>query len=236
MRAILLALVLALVPLGAAAGDIKGPESVQVEVGRLGLVALTIDTDEYDCQIVGDPLVAEGFLEMTRDPKAIRYRILGYRPGTVHVVVASAKGGKLLPLFKTAVIVGGGGPPPPPPPPPVPPVSDLAKRLSDAAAADGYTKDNLRSLGDSYKVAAEYARTADVTTGSELQAKIIGILTVRPNKPAPKTVATICNGVTVELDNVLPPSSPNKTLTDAMRKQVGAILDKVGTACLEAAQ
>src|SRR5688572_8229350 len=92
---------LVLVPLAAA--QVKGPDAVTVNVGRLASVPLTVDGDEIEYAVLGGDVFG-GFREFS-DPKTFRFQVLGYQAGTGYIVVGTSKGGKLQPLFKVTVTV-----------------------------------------------------------------------------------------------------------------------------------
>ena len=109
----------------AACAQVKGPTEITVPVGRLAAIPLTIEGDEADYAILGSEL--DGLREYDPDPKKLRLRVIGYSPGTAFVVVTSAKGGKLQPLFVVKVTVQGQGPQPQPVPPGPGPTPDPPK-------------------------------------------------------------------------------------------------------------
>ncbi len=102
----------------ALAQGVKGPTEVNVPIGRLAAIPLTVDADESEYVVLGDSM--DAMREYDSDPKKLRLRVIGYAPGVSYVVVTSQKGGKLHAPFVVKVTVGNPGPAPVPPVPPGP--------------------------------------------------------------------------------------------------------------------
>lgn len=117
MRTILTVLT-ALLPLGAWAQTVTMPQTVPVSTGRLAVVDMTYDGDDFKYTV---PPELDAFREYTTDPKHVRLRVLGYQAGIFRIQAVTCKGGKLSEFGSTAVIVGGVPVPPPIPPGPIPP-------------------------------------------------------------------------------------------------------------------
>ena len=86
-----------------AVGQVKGPAEVTIPVGKLTPLTLTIEGDASEYVILGSDYFG-GFREFT-PPTEFRFQLLGYTPGTGHVVVSAVKGGKLQPLYTCRVTV-----------------------------------------------------------------------------------------------------------------------------------
>jgi len=220
-----------------AAAQVRGPQEVTVQVGKLAGVSLTIDGDEAEYAVLGGDAFG-GFREFS-DPKVFRFQVLGYAPGVGHIVVGTTKGGKLQPLFTVKVVVTGAPLPPPVPPPPVPPdppapADPLVKTLKDAAKADGWAMTKLADLGLGLRQCA--ALTLGGRTGAELQRIHIDALQKALPGGVPNAVYAVCSGKLKALDAILPPSQPDKVPSDAEREQVKAVYLELATACERASK
>lgn len=221
----LLATILLALP---AAAQVKGPQDITVQVGRLASVPLTVDGDESDYQVLGDQV--DAFREYSPDPKQIRLRLIGYAPGTSYVVVSSQKAGKLQPMFTVKVTVVGAAPVPPPVPPTPPgpgPLDALASQFRAAFTASGFTKAKELAAG------LDACRTLPLTTsnGAEFMAKgKAALMKALDNAPLPPAVQSILG---TETAGVLP-TDPARAWTAAEVTAAAALYSKLKAAVLAA--
>jgi hypothetical protein len=157
-------------------GQVKGPTEVDIVVGRLKQIPLTIEGDESDYKVLGKDV--DALREYDPDPKKLKLRVIGYAPGIAYVVIASAKDGKLQPIHTITVTIGGPAPPnppgPTPPTPPVPPgpVDPFVAKLQ--AAFDKDTSDAAKkaewktALRGFYAAMADHVKDKGVTTIGDL--------------------------------------------------------------------
>ncbi len=130
------------------------------------------------------------------------------------------------------VVPPGPGPLPPPPVPP--PVDPLAAALKAAAAADAWPAASLRNLATGFRACADL--TARSQTAGDMQAAQVAALKSAVPKGVPPAVYAVCSAELRALDAILPPSAPDKPLTDADRTTAKALFLKLGDACQEAAK
>lgn len=181
MRFLLPAVVLLLSP-PAFAQTVKLPESVKVEPGRLGAIRIEYDGDDLKWFVAPE---LDVFREFSVDPKDVRLRVQGFKPGRFQVLAVTCKAGKLSDLFVCWVFVGDPTPvptppdpkPPAPPTPPVPPTPEppkppplpadpVAGRLADAFKADASPQaDKVRgcqTLSAFFTAMAAHVRQSDM--------------------------------------------------------------------------
>jgi hypothetical protein len=172
---------------GLASAQVQGPAELNVPVGRLAALPLTVEGGEHEYVILGDAL--DGLREYDPDPKKLKLRVIGYTPGVAYVVVSSTKGGKLQPIFVCKVTVGGvepgpqpGPKPPPDPKPPDPPAPTgvvkyvvVVEETGQAAAnrgaffADAKLHSRLKERGVLWRAVDRDAKDASGQTPADIR-------------------------------------------------------------------
>jgi hypothetical protein len=213
----------------------RGPAEINVPVGRLASIPITLDADESDYVILGANI--DGLREYDPDPKKLRLRVIGYEPGVAFVVVSSQKGGKLQGLFTVRVVVGAGPGPVPPGPVPVPPapippgpLDPLATAIRDAAKADGFTK--LAALATGLTTAEAISKSRAQWTVADLSAAWQAAMRSAVGGPTPANLRKLLGDA---LNAALPRESEHVLTVDELGKARELIL-RLAKACSDASK
>lgn len=189
-------------------GQIRGPQDIQVAVGRLASVKLVVDGEDSKYVVLGDDNFG-AFREFSL-PSEWNIKVLGYQSGVGYIVVSATKGGKLLDPFVIKITVGSGPSPPLPPiPPPLPepPADPLVVALRDAAKKDSWL--GLPSLARGLQLC--YDLTENAMTIDRYVAAVKAALKAANPDGVPDTVYNIISAETAKLDSLVPPKSPAGT-------------------------
>jgi hypothetical protein len=152
------------------------PAEVKGEVGAF--VAIRAKTEGSRVVFVPIDLGLNVFpADLLADKKATV--VTSARPGRYRILCYSAVGTEPTDPAIVVVVIGGDDPPVPPVPPPNPPGpkppepdAALVKKLAEAFARDGGSKDDVQKLAALYKLGAELVLKLDVPNSSEMYRRL----------------------------------------------------------------
>lgn len=217
-----------------AAGAVAAPPTIEVpaEVKPVGeYVRFTPKGEIASVVYVGLSGIDAFPSEELKDPRRFLLNVRGLPAGRyLFAAVASSKDGEQA-RADFAVVVGDGTKPPDPPGPgPTPPVDPFVASLKAAALADGW-KAKLPDLAIRFSVAASRVDGRE-TVGDLMNAAAAAMA----GDKTPPAVRAVLNPELKALDAVLPPSQPEKPVTDADRQRVKALFLRLAAVCSEAAK
>lgn len=217
--------------------QITGPTEVTVQPGRLATVTVVVDADEAEYEVLSTEF--DAFREYTTSLTRLTIKVSAppnAKPGASgYVVVSAVKSGKLIrPIYKCMVIVAGKPAPPEPIPDPVPPTpapNTIAKKLKEAAVADGMQPIRLLDIADATKVGAMMFR-AGQTAG---RTKELLKEALKGSPPLGKNLAKIIDEITTTpLEYELKDS--DFVLTEAVASKWNGVFTKLAKDLTEAAK